>query len=117
MKRFILICALLALVMLTPLLSLSYADEVRINFWQFSIDEKLSKKILSDFHTTHPQIKIQMQQLSWDFGHDKIVTSLIAGNAPDIFEIGSTWGPKFAKSGSVDLGKVINEAIFEVCHI
>jgi multiple sugar transport system permease protein len=29
------------------------------------------------------------------------VTGLIAGNAPDIFEIGSTWGPQFSQSGVV----------------
>ncbi|MBI3019183.1 MAG: extracellular solute-binding protein [Deltaproteobacteria bacterium] len=40
-----------------------------------------------------------MQQLSWDFGNDKIITSLISGNAPDVFEIGSTWGPHFSQSG------------------
>lgn len=77
------------------------AFSVDLHFWQFSIDDAQSKEIIQRFEKKHPHIKIQMQQLSWDYGHDKIVTSLIAGNAPDIFEIGSTWGPQFSESGVV----------------
>ncbi len=74
---------------------------IDLHFWQFSIDEAQSTDIINQFEKRHPNIKIHMQQLSWDYGHDKIVTGLIAGNAPDIFEIGSTWGPQFSQSGVV----------------
>ncbi len=70
-----------------------------LNVWHFSLDEEQSAPIVREFEKNHPNIKIKLQQLSWDFGHDKLVTSLIAGNAPDIFEIGSTWGPQFSQSG------------------
>lgn len=76
-------------------------DVVNLHFWQFSIDEAQSTDIIHQFEKGHPNIKIHTQQLSWDYGHDKIVTGLIAGNAPDIFEIGSTWGPQFSQSGVV----------------
>jgi len=77
----------------------AWCEEIHLRFWHFSIDEELSRPLIEEFEKEHPHIKIHIQQLSWDFGHDKIVTSLIADNAPDIFEIGSTWGPKFAQSG------------------
>lgn len=78
-----------------------FAQNVDLHVWQFSMDEEQSRVSLQKFRETHPHITVHMQQLSWDFGHDKIVTSLIAGNAPDVFEIGSTWGPQFSQSGVV----------------
>ena len=72
---------------------------IDLHVWQFSIDEEQARPLIVKFEKKHPYIKVHMQQLSWDFGNDKIITSLIAGNAPDVFEIGSTWGPHFSQSG------------------
>lgn len=70
-----------------------------LHVWQFSMDEELSQKIIQDYEHQNPNIDIILQQLSWDHGYDKLVTSFIAKNAPDVFEIGSTWGTQFAQSG------------------
>ncbi len=77
----------------------SWAQAVDLHVWQFSIDEEQARPLVAQFEKKYPHIKIHMQQLSWDFGNDKIITSLISGNAPDVFEIGSTWGPHFSQSG------------------
>ena len=70
-----------------------------LRVWHFSIDSELTPEIEKQFEAKYPNIDVQLQHLSWDYGFDKIVTSLIAKNEPDVFEIGSTWGPRFSQSG------------------
>lgn len=70
-----------------------------ITFWQLSGEESLMCSLLGDFEKENPDIKVEMQVLSWAYGFDKIVTAIAAGNAPDVCELGSTWVPKFSSSG------------------
>ncbi|MBI4335234.1 MAG: extracellular solute-binding protein [Candidatus Omnitrophica bacterium] len=57
------------------------------------------RKLINEFEKRHPYIKVNLQQLTWEYGLDKFIISLAAGNAPDICELGTTWIAKFASSG------------------
>ncbi|MFA5093810.1 MAG: extracellular solute-binding protein [Candidatus Omnitrophota bacterium] len=74
-------------------------EKAVINFWQLSAKEEVMQSILDDFRKENPDIEVKMQILAWDFGFDKIVTSIAAGNAPDLCELGSTWVNAFATNG------------------
>lgn len=73
--------------------------KVVLNFWEFSVGEELMRFLLDKFQKQNPDIEVKVQQLSWDYGFEKIVLSVAANNAPDICELGTDWVPKFSSSG------------------
>jgi len=81
------------------LLPNSYADEeVTLTLWELSANEQLMRGLIDEFEKENPYIKVRLQQLTWEYGMDKFVISLAAGNAPDICELGTTWIARFASS-------------------
>ena len=61
-------------------------------FWQFSPLADI-KPILAKFESEHPGVTVQVEQLTWQSGREKIVTSIAAGRPPDLCELGSTFLP------------------------
>jgi len=74
-------------------------DKVTLTLWEFSANEQLMQNLISQFEQENPDVKINLQQLTWEYGLDKFIISLAAENAPDICELGTTWISKFASSG------------------
>jgi len=92
-------CVLLfALIVLLPASTQPASPKVVLNFWEFSVGEELMRSLLDKFQKENPDIEVKLQQLSWDYGFDKIVLSVAANNAPDICELGTDWVPKFSSS-------------------
>jgi multiple sugar transport system substrate-binding protein len=78
----------------------SYADEqITLDLWELSANEQLMRELLDKFEAQNPHIKVNLQQLTWEYGFDKFIISLAAGNAPDICELGTTWMSRIASSG------------------
>ena len=75
------------------------ADEVTLQFWELSAGEDVIRPLLDKFESRHPGIRVHLQQLSWDYGLDKITTAVAAGNPPDVCDLGTDWVPKFAATG------------------
>lgn len=71
-----------------------------ITFWQFWPSNHL-EPLLADFEADHPGVRVEMQQLTWASGFEKIVAAAAAGNPPDLCELGSTWVPRFASEGAL----------------
>jgi len=103
MKKAFPIIILLAVSILTVLpcrsVSAKEQEKVVLNFWELSVGEELMRSLLDRYEQENPHIKVNLQQLSWDYGFDKIILSIAAGNAPDICELGTDWVPKFSSSG------------------
>ncbi|MBI1953353.1 MAG: extracellular solute-binding protein [Candidatus Omnitrophica bacterium] len=92
----------MTLLLLSPLAlkpAPAFASEVTIDFWELSVGEELMRGLLAKFERQNPGIRVRFQQLAWDYGLDKIITSIAAGNAPDLCELGTDWVPQFASSG------------------
>ena len=70
----------------------------KIVFWQFWPAEVISP-IIAEFEKANPGLKVEMQQLTWQNGFEKIVAAVSSGTQPDLCELGSTWVPKFAADG------------------
>jgi multiple sugar transport system substrate-binding protein len=51
------------------------------------------RPVLDRFEAENPGIKIQVEQLTWQSGREKIVTAIAAGRPPDLCELGSTFLP------------------------
>lgn len=74
-------------------------EEVTLEFWELSVGEELMRSLLDRFERQNPGVRVRFQQLSWDFGLDKIITAIAAGNPPDLLELGTDWVPQFSSSG------------------
>jgi multiple sugar transport system substrate-binding protein len=71
---------------------------VQITFWQFWRTEWI-RPLLDRFETENPGIRVELQQLTWQSGLEKIEAAIAAGTTPDLCELGSTWLPRFAAAG------------------
>jgi multiple sugar transport system substrate-binding protein len=69
-------------------------------FWQFFPTEQV-QPVLDEFERLHPDIDVQMEQLTWASGLEKITAAVAAGTVPDLCELGSTWFPGFASQGAL----------------
>ncbi|HBC46569.1 MAG TPA: hypothetical protein DCZ43_05940 [candidate division Zixibacteria bacterium] len=76
-------------------------DSQTIQFWQFWSDintKPVIEKLISDFESKNPGIKVKVTDLTWANGHDKLVISFAAHQPPDIMELGSDWVAEFASN-------------------
>jgi len=96
-KKFLTVILFAALIFI-PASTSSAGSKVTLHFWEFSVGEELMRSLLDKFQKENPDVEIKLQQLSWDYGFDKIVLSVAANNAPDVCELGTDWVPKFSSS-------------------
>ncbi len=99
MKRLALLLSLLTLCFFHAPLPARAEEEVTLEFWELSVGEELMRSLLDKFERQHPGVDVRFQQLSWDFGLDKVITAIAAGNPPDLVELGTDWVPQFSSSG------------------
>jgi len=57
------------------------------------------EELTRQFETENPGVKIEVTDLTWANGHDKLVISFAADDPPDIMELGSDWVAEFASNG------------------
>ncbi len=72
--------------------------KIVLRFWQFWRTEWI-RPLVDRFEAENPGIVVELEQLTWQAGQEKIQAALAAGNAPDLCELGSTWLPRFAADG------------------
>ena len=71
-----------------------------------------TKKIVDDFNTANPGVKVDLVQGSWDNVHDQLVTQFAGGTAPDIIHDESADMTGFAQGGYLaDLGAGLDPAV------
>ena len=67
------------------------ADPVTLNFWVSwspeAADAIAAKKEIAAYEQAHPGVKIDVQNITYDALHDKLLTALAGGDAPDL-----SWG-------------------------
>lgn len=69
-----------------------------VTFWQFWTDPVVKPTLLQlirEFENENPDIKVEITDLTWSEGHQKIVVAFGSGNPPDVLELGSDWVPEF----------------------
>lgn len=71
--------------------SSAMAEPVELDFWVAwtpgQPDAKASEAAIAEFEAAHPDIKINTQVISYDALHDKLITAISGGDAPDL-----SWG-------------------------
>lgn len=69
-----------------------------LRFWQFW-DTALIEPIVAEFERQNPGIDVEVEQLTWKSGLEKIQAAVASGTQPDLCELGSTWLPRFSYEG------------------
>ncbi len=77
------------------------SNRVVIHFWQFW-DLAVIEPQVKAFEASHPGVDIEVEQLTWATGLEKIQAALASGTQPDVCELGSTWLPRFSYEGVLE---------------
>lgn len=78
--------------------------QVILEWWQFWTDPAIKptiEKMVADYEAANPNVKINLTDLTWADGHEKIVIAFSSGTAPDIVELGSDWVAEFSSAGQL----------------
>jgi multiple sugar transport system substrate-binding protein len=72
-----------------------------LRFWQFW-DVAWIEPLITEFEAAHPGVKVEVEQLTWSSGLEKIQAAVASGTQPDLCELGSTWVPRFSYEGLLE---------------
>ncbi|HWR82910.1 MAG TPA: extracellular solute-binding protein [Candidatus Deferrimicrobium sp.] len=99
MNRRILIYSLVSL-----LVGFSALPAATISWWQFWTDPGIKPTItalVAEFERLNPGIDVELTDLTWANGHEKIAIAFASGTGPDVVELGSDWIAEFAANGQL----------------
>ena len=73
-----------------------------LRFWAMGREGEVVRQLLLDFEHTHPDVRVEVQQLPWTAAHQKLLTAFAGGALPDVAQLGNTWLPEFVALHAVD---------------
>ncbi|MEW6051006.1 MAG: extracellular solute-binding protein [Candidatus Zixiibacteriota bacterium] len=95
----------LLILIVTAVLTQSVARATTtLEWWQFWTDpdsRPTIQAIVDDFEKANPDIKVNITDLTWANGQEKIVIAFASGTGPDVVELGSDWIAQFAANGQL----------------
>ena len=97
MRKIILITAVIVLAS-----AMSASSKTTLEWWQFWTDPGIKPTIdsmVTEFQQANPDIAVNVTDLTWANGQEKIVVAFASGTAPDLLEIGSDWLGQLAANG------------------
>lgn len=75
------------------------AEKVTIRWLYPGGDQPVSRQTwqghLERFEAKYPNIKVELLDVPWDLVHDRLVNMIMAGDGPDVIQIGARWLPEF----------------------
>jgi multiple sugar transport system substrate-binding protein len=78
---------------------------VTISFWHaYNADVEtpfVENTLIPAFEATHPDIKVQSVPIPYDQFHQKLLTSIAGGSAPDVARLDIIWVPEFGAMGAL----------------
>lgn len=77
------------------------AGPVTLRFWAMGREGEVVRELLDEFERTHPNIRVEVQQLPWTAAQEKLLTAFAGDVMPDIFQLGNTWIAQFAALGAI----------------
>ncbi len=77
----------------TPTEAPHVAKPVTIKWWQWwhVPDDPMIRELIERFESSHPLIKIEYDETPWKGAHDKLITSVVAGEGPDVHRSSLNW--------------------------
>ncbi len=69
---------------------------VTLRFWAFGHEGEVVEAMMPAFERTHPGIHVRVEQIPFTAAHEKLLTAVVGGAAPDLAQLGNTWLPELA---------------------
>jgi len=73
-----------------------------VEFWAMGREGELVKELVPGFEAANPGIRVRVQQIPWSAAHEKLLTALVGGTMPDVFQLGATWVAELAALRAVE---------------
>ncbi|MEA2031130.1 MAG: extracellular solute-binding protein [candidate division Zixibacteria bacterium] len=100
-------------VLFIAILSTNVTAGETLHWWQFWTDPAIKptiNSIVDEFEKANPDITVELTDLTWANGHEKIVLALASGTGPDVLELGSDWIAQFAANDHLaDISKIVKD--------
>lgn len=113
MKKLSILCLIVALVSMS---SMAFAkSEVNV-LWALydGLTTEYAKALEAAFEDANPDIDLNIIETPWDSVHDKLITSLGAGQAADLSVIGTRWLIEFMEMGVVEpIEQHVSQAVLD----
>ncbi|MDE2220474.1 MAG: sugar ABC transporter substrate-binding protein [Gammaproteobacteria bacterium] len=65
-----------------------------LHFWAVGVEAEALAQLLPEFERSHPNVRIEVQQLAWTAAHEKLLTAVAGDATPDLCQLGNTWIPE-----------------------
>ncbi len=77
-------------------------DVQTVRFWYHLDDPETSlNPLIQKFEAENPGIRIQAERVPWNAYHQRLLTSVAAGNPPDVAQIKLWWQPQLVEMGAL----------------
>ncbi len=77
-------------------------DQVTLKFWTIGREGEVVQQLLPEFQRTHPNVRIDIQQIPLTAAHEKLLTAFAGDALPDMAQLGNTWLPEFVSVGALE---------------
>jgi multiple sugar transport system substrate-binding protein len=73
-----------------------------ITVWAMGAEGEKLDVLATDFMAENPDVQVRVTPIAWDVAHEKLITSVAGGQAPDVSQMGTTWMGEFAQTGALE---------------
>jgi multiple sugar transport system substrate-binding protein len=77
-------------------------DQKILSFWGLGSEGEYVQKLIPEFESRNPGVKIKAQMIPWTAAQEKLITAYASNNLPDAFQIGNTWIPQFVALNALE---------------
>lgn len=78
----------------------AFANSVtKINFWMWTdfYEDPLWFDLVDEFNEAHSDMEVKLQLIPWDTFHEKLITAIAAGTAPEVSRVHVNWMGELAE--------------------
>lgn len=85
----------------TPIVAESGTGDIQLIYWNglTGSDGITMAEIVEQFTEENPDVSVRIEMMPWNIYFDKLLTSLVSGNPPDLFLLHEFEIPQFARQG------------------
>jgi multiple sugar transport system substrate-binding protein len=77
-------------------------DRPTVDFWAMGAEGERTAPLIDEFHATHPEVRVRVQQIPWSAAHEKLLTAFAGDSLPDVCQLVNTWIAEFVALGALE---------------
>jgi len=74
---------------------------IPLTIWTVGSEGNKVTLIAQDFERANPDVNIRIIKMDWEVARDRILGAISDGGTPDLCQVGTTWMPEFASTGTL----------------